>query len=85
MAKFAESVNWEIARTGCLAAAQRVRETRRQSATGQARERAGAVGEIVCNGFKVGPNYQRPQAPAWIDVNNPQVKSVPADYSAWIS
>jgi hypothetical protein len=38
------------------------------------------------NGFKVGPNYQRPPAPlaaTWIDVNNPRVKSVPADYSVW--
>jgi NodT family efflux transporter outer membrane factor (OMF) lipoprotein len=40
----------------------------------------------VQNGFKVGPNYQRPPAPlatAWIDAGNPRVKSVPADYSAW--
>ena len=42
--------------------------------------------EFVHNGFKVGPNYQRPPAPlapAWIDAANPQVKSVSADYSAW--
>jgi NodT family efflux transporter outer membrane factor (OMF) lipoprotein len=42
--------------------------------------------EFVHNGFKVGPNYQRPPAPlapAWIDAADPQVKSVPADYSAW--
>jgi NodT family efflux transporter outer membrane factor (OMF) lipoprotein len=42
--------------------------------------------EFVHNGFKVGPNYERPPAPlapAWIDAANPQVKSVPADYSAW--
>jgi NodT family efflux transporter outer membrane factor (OMF) lipoprotein len=39
--------------------------------------------EFVHNGFKVGPNYQRPLAPAWIDAANPRVKSVPADYSAW--
>jgi NodT family efflux transporter outer membrane factor (OMF) lipoprotein len=42
--------------------------------------------EFVHNGFKVGPNYQRPPAPlasAWIDAANPQVKSVPADYSGW--
>jgi NodT family efflux transporter outer membrane factor (OMF) lipoprotein len=42
--------------------------------------------EFVQNGFKVGPNYQRPPAPlapAWIDAQNPRVKSVPADYSAW--
>jgi NodT family efflux transporter outer membrane factor (OMF) lipoprotein len=42
--------------------------------------------EFIQNGFKVGPNYQRPPAPlapAWIDADNPQVKSVPGDYSAW--
>jgi len=42
--------------------------------------------DFVNNGFKVGPNYQRPPAPletAWIDAANPRVKSVPADYSAW--
>jgi NodT family efflux transporter outer membrane factor (OMF) lipoprotein len=42
--------------------------------------------EFLHNGFKVGPNYERPPAPlapAWIDAANPQVKSVPADYSAW--
>jgi NodT family efflux transporter outer membrane factor (OMF) lipoprotein len=42
--------------------------------------------EFIHNGFKVGPNYQRPPAPlapAWIDAANPQVKSLPADYSAW--
>jgi hypothetical protein len=42
--------------------------------------------EFVHNGFKVGPNYQRPPAPlapAWIDSGNPRVKSAPADYSAW--
>jgi NodT family efflux transporter outer membrane factor (OMF) lipoprotein len=42
--------------------------------------------EFVHNGLKVGPNYERPPAPlapAWIDAANPQVKSVPADYSAW--
>ena len=46
------------------------------------------LAEFVRNGFKVGPNYQRPPAPlapAWIDAANPQVKSVPADYSAWWS
>jgi NodT family efflux transporter outer membrane factor (OMF) lipoprotein len=44
------------------------------------------LAEFVHNGFKVGPNYERPPAPlapAWIDAANPQVKSVPADYSAW--
>src|SRR5262245_39238479 len=42
--------------------------------------------DFVQNGFKVGPNYQRPPAPlapAWIDAANPRVKSAPADYSAW--
>jgi NodT family efflux transporter outer membrane factor (OMF) lipoprotein len=42
----------------------------------------------VDNGFKVGPNYKRPPAPlapAWIDADNPRVKSTPADYSAWWS
>ncbi len=42
--------------------------------------------DFVRNGFKVGPNYERPPAPlapAWIDAANPRVKSVPADYSAW--
>jgi NodT family efflux transporter outer membrane factor (OMF) lipoprotein len=42
--------------------------------------------EFVHNGFKVGPNYERPPAPlapSWIDAANPQVKSVPADYSTW--
>jgi NodT family efflux transporter outer membrane factor (OMF) lipoprotein len=44
------------------------------------------LSEFIHNGFKVGPNYERPPAPlapAWIDAANPQVKSVPADYSAW--
>ena len=43
--------------------------------------------EFVHNGFKVGPNYQRPPAPldpAWIDASNPRVKSAPADYSALV-
>jgi NodT family efflux transporter outer membrane factor (OMF) lipoprotein len=42
--------------------------------------------EFVHNGFKVGPNYERPPAPlapAWIDAANLRVKSAPADYSAW--
>jgi NodT family efflux transporter outer membrane factor (OMF) lipoprotein len=45
-----------------------------------------SLGDFVHNGFKVGPNYQRPPAPlapAWIDATNPRVKSAPADYSAW--
>jgi NodT family efflux transporter outer membrane factor (OMF) lipoprotein len=42
--------------------------------------------EFVHNGFKVGPNYERPPAPLvpnWIDAANPHVKSVAADYSTW--
>jgi NodT family efflux transporter outer membrane factor (OMF) lipoprotein len=42
--------------------------------------------EFIHNGFKVGPNYERPPAPlapAWIDAANPRVKSAPADLSAW--
>jgi NodT family efflux transporter outer membrane factor (OMF) lipoprotein len=44
------------------------------------------LSDFVHNGFKVGPNYERPPAPLapeWIDAANPGVKSVPADYSAW--
>jgi NodT family efflux transporter outer membrane factor (OMF) lipoprotein len=44
------------------------------------------LSEFVHNGFKVGPNYERPPAPlalAWIDAANPHVRSEPADYSAW--
>src|SRR5262249_35077275 len=42
--------------------------------------------EFIDNGFKVGPNYKRPPAPlapAWIDAQNPQVKSTPAQCAAW--
>jgi NodT family efflux transporter outer membrane factor (OMF) lipoprotein len=42
--------------------------------------------EFVHNGFKVGPNYQRPPAPlapAWIDASNPRVQSTTADLSTW--
>jgi outer membrane protein TolC len=39
--------------------------------------------EFVHNGFKVGPNYERPPASAWIDAANPRVKSAAADYIAW--
>lgn len=45
-----------------------------------------SLSEFVHNGFKVGPNYERPPAPLandWIDAENPGVKSVPADTSAW--
>ena len=31
----------------------------------------------------MGPNYERPPAPAWIDAANPRVKSAAADYIAW--
>src|SRR5262245_4504979 len=44
------------------------------------------IREFVQNGFKVGPNYERPPAPlapAWIDSADPRVKSVAAQNSAW--
>lgn len=44
--------------------------------------------EYVENGFKVGPNYRRPMAPAaeqWIDADDPRVHSQPADDSQWWS
>src|SRR5262245_3082924 len=40
----------------------------------------------VRNGFKVGPNYCRPQAPIaseWIDYRDPRVKSEAVDLSEW--
>ncbi|MCI0376354.1 MAG: efflux transporter outer membrane subunit [Gemmataceae bacterium] len=40
----------------------------------------------IDNGFKVGPNYARPLAPAaseWIDYKDPRVKSEEQDLSAW--
>src|SRR5262245_17086825 len=46
------------------------------------------LGEFIQNGFKVGPNYQRPPAPladAWIDAANPKVVSAPANYADWWS
>jgi NodT family efflux transporter outer membrane factor (OMF) lipoprotein len=42
--------------------------------------------EFIHNGFKVGPNYERPPAPladAWIDAANPLVKSALANYADW--
>src|SRR5215470_6576544 len=42
--------------------------------------------EFVHNGFKVGPNYERPPAPlapTWIDSANPRVSTAPANYGAW--
>jgi NodT family efflux transporter outer membrane factor (OMF) lipoprotein len=44
------------------------------------------LSEYVHNGFKVGPNYQRPPAPVaehWIDANDVRVRSVPEDDSHW--
>jgi outer membrane protein TolC len=38
------------------------------------------------NGFKVGPNYQRPPVPvahAWIDQGNPNIQTDPAHLCAW--
>ena len=46
------------------------------------------LGHWACQGFKVGPNYLRPPAPVadeWIDYQNPDVLSEPADYSCWWS
>src|SRR6516225_477396 len=42
--------------------------------------------EWVHNGFKVGPNYCRPRAPAaseWIDYRDPRVKSEEKPLSEW--
>lgn len=42
--------------------------------------------EWVRNGYKVGPNYCRPQAPVaseWIDYRDPRVKSEEVDLSEW--
>ncbi len=44
------------------------------------------LSEYVHNGFKVGPNYCRPAAATaeqWIDANDPNVKSEPANDVAW--
>jgi outer membrane protein TolC len=44
------------------------------------------LGRWACQGFKVGPEYLRPPAPIadeWIDFENPDVLSDPADYSCW--
>jgi NodT family efflux transporter outer membrane factor (OMF) lipoprotein len=46
------------------------------------------VGRWVDQGFKVGPDYRSPPAPAadnWIDYENPDVASAPTDYSHWWS
>jgi NodT family efflux transporter outer membrane factor (OMF) lipoprotein len=42
--------------------------------------------EYVHNGFKVGPNYQRPAAPVadeWIDSKNARLSIAKGDYGAW--
>ena len=42
--------------------------------------------EYIHNGFKVGPDYCRPNAevrPSWIDESDPRVESAPVDLSAW--
>src|SRR5437660_1717836 len=42
--------------------------------------------EYVQNGFKVGPNYGRPPAPAaqnWIDAADPRVRTASDDLSQW--
>ena len=49
---------------------------------------AGCTGpaEYIANGFKVGPNYQRPPAPVaphWIDENDSRVRSTEGDDSHW--
>jgi NodT family efflux transporter outer membrane factor (OMF) lipoprotein len=44
--------------------------------------------EYVQNGFKVGPNYQKPPAPVakdWIDANDKRVRSQSDDLSKWWS
>jgi NodT family efflux transporter outer membrane factor (OMF) lipoprotein len=42
--------------------------------------------EFIRNGFKVGPNYQKPPAPVakdWIDANDQRVRSADDDLSKW--
>src|SRR5262245_684464 len=42
--------------------------------------------EYVHNGFKVGPNYQRPAAavaPAWIDANDERIRKESDDLTRW--
>jgi NodT family efflux transporter outer membrane factor (OMF) lipoprotein len=44
------------------------------------------LGRWMHQGFKVGPDYCPPPAPVadnWIDYENPDVASVPTDYSCW--
>jgi NodT family efflux transporter outer membrane factor (OMF) lipoprotein len=45
-----------------------------------------SLGEYISNGFKVGPNYQKPPAPVaehWIDANDKRIRSEEADDSHW--
>ena len=45
-----------------------------------------SLGQWVHNGFKLGPNYERPAGPVaeeWIDRADPRVKSTPAQDCAW--
>jgi NodT family efflux transporter outer membrane factor (OMF) lipoprotein len=44
------------------------------------------LNQWVHNGFKVGPNYCKPAVPVaseWIDYQDPNIKSVPADLATW--
>jgi NodT family efflux transporter outer membrane factor (OMF) lipoprotein len=44
------------------------------------------ITEYVTNGFKVGPNYKKPQAPVaptWIEANDKRVRSESDDLSKW--
>src|SRR5271169_5723516 len=46
------------------------------------------VGDYVHNGFKVGPNYQKPPAPVaseWIDSQSKGVNVATADLAGWWS
>src|SRR5262245_51722352 len=46
------------------------------------------ISDYIHNGFKVGPNYQRPPAATaehWIDADDPRVHSQPVDDSHWWS
>jgi NodT family efflux transporter outer membrane factor (OMF) lipoprotein len=45
-----------------------------------------SVSEYIHNGFKVGPNYQEPPAPAatkWIDANDKRLSSASDDHTHW--
>ena len=45
-----------------------------------------SVDKYVQNGYKVGPNYNRPPVPVadtWIDADNPNVESTPTDLAEW--